>query len=155
MAEVPEISPADLAELIERMDEAAAAYIRGDIRHYLSLFDHPEDYTLMPPYGGETARGYAPTDEEIAETSRFFASGEARLDVVESYVSGNLAVLVAVERQHGVVGGSEDQDWSLRVTLVFRRSSDRWQLVHRHADALVHEMPWDLFTQIARGDFPS
>ncbi len=155
MAEVPEISPADLAELIERMDEAAAAYIRGDIRHYLSLFDHPEDYTLMPPYGGETARGYAPTDEEIAETSRFFASGEARLDVVESYVSGNLAVLVAVERQHGVVGGSEDQDWSLRVTLVFRRSGDRWQLVHRHADALVREMPWDLFTQIARGDFPS
>lgn len=153
MAEATEISPADLAELIERMDEAAGAYIRGDIRHYLSLFDHPEDYTLMPPYGGETARGYAPTDEQVEETSHFFASGEARLDVAESYVSGNLAVLVAVERQHGVVGGSEDQDWSLRVTLVFRRLDDRWQLVHRHADPLVREIPWDLFTQIARGDF--
>ncbi|WP_370617199.1 nuclear transport factor 2 family protein [Mumia qirimensis] len=114
--------------------------------------DHPADYTLMPPYGGETQRGFAPTDEEIEETSRFFESGEARLDVVESYVSGNLAVLVAVERQHGVVGGSEDQDWSLRVTLVFRRAGDRWELVHRHADALVHEIPWDLFRQIAAGD---
>ena len=49
MAEANEISPADLAEPIERMDEAAGSYIRGDIRHYLSLFDHPEDYTLMPP----------------------------------------------------------------------------------------------------------
>ena len=152
MAEGTEISPADLAELIERMDEAAASYIRGDIRHYLSLFDHPEDYTLMPPYGGETERGYAPTDAEIEETSRFFVSGEARLDVAESYVSGNLAVLVAVERQHGVVGESEDQDWSLRVTLVFRRHDDRWQLVHRHADPLVREIPWDLFTHIASGD---
>jgi ketosteroid isomerase-like protein len=152
MAETSGISPADLAELIERMDEAAAAYIRGDIRHYLSLSDHPEDYTLMPPYGGETARGYAPTDAQIEETSAFFASGEATLDVAETYVSGNLAVLVAVERQHGVVGGAEDQDWSLRVTLVFRRVGDRWQLVHRHADPLVREIPWDLFAQIARGD---
>ena len=152
MAEGNEISPAELAELIERMDEAAASYIRGDIRHYLSLFDHPEDYTLMPPYGGETERGYSPTDKEIEETSNFFVSGEARLDVVESYVADNLAVLVAVERQHGVVGESEDQDWSLRVTLVFRRRGDRWQLVHRHADPLVREIPWDLFTQIAGGD---
>ena len=152
MAEGTEISPADLAELIERMDEAAASYIRGDLRHYLSLFDHPEDYTLMPPYGGETERGYAPTDKEIEETSRFFVSGEARLDVAESYMSGNLAVLVAVERQHGVVGKSEDQDWSLRVTLVFRRRGDRWQLVHRHADPLVREIPWDLFAHIASGD---
>jgi ketosteroid isomerase-like protein len=152
MAEATEISPADLAELIERMDEAAAAYIRGDLRHYLSLFDHPPDYTLMPPYGGEVERGYAPTDEQVEETSRFFASGEARLDVAQSYVSGDLAVLVAVERQHGVVGGAPDQDWSLRVTLVFRRTGDRWQLVHRHADALVQKIPWDLFARIARGD---
>ena len=152
MAEANEISPADLAELIERMDDAAASYIRGDIRHYLSLFDHPEDYTLMPPNGGETQRGFAPTDEQIEENSRFFVSGEARLDVAESYVSGNLAVLVAVERQHGVVGGSEDQDWSLRVTLVLRRRGDRWQLVHRHADPLVREIPWELFTRIASGD---
>ena len=152
MTEATDISPADLAELIERMDEAAASYIRGDIHHYLSLFDHPEDYTLMPPNGGETERGFAPTDEQIEETSRFFVSGEARLDVAGSYVSGNLAVLVAVERQHGVVGDSGDQDWSLRVTLVLRRRGDRWQLVHRHADPLVREIPWDLFTRIAGGD---
>lgn len=151
MADATEISPADLAELIELMDEAAAAYIRGDIRHYLSLFDHPQDYTLMAPYGGETERFHAPTEEQIEQTSRFFASGEARLDVAQSYVSGDLAVLVAVERQHGVIGGAEDQDWSLRVTLVFRRLEARWQLVHRHADPLVRQIPWDLFARIASG----
>jgi ketosteroid isomerase-like protein len=149
-----EISSADLAELVARMDGAAAAYIRGDIRHYLSLFDHPADYTLMPPYGGETVRGYTPTEEDIERTSAFFVSGEARLDVAETYVSGNLAVLVAVERQHGIVGDLPDQDLSLRVTLVFRRSGERWELVHRHADALVREIPWELFVRIARGDPP-
>jgi ketosteroid isomerase-like protein len=146
-----EISQDDLAELVSRMDEAADAYIRGDIHHYLSLFDHPDDYSLMPPYGGDTSHGFEYTEEGAAETSRFFASGEATLELQASYVSGDLAVLVAVERQHGEVGGLPDQDWSLRVTLVFRRAGDRWQIVHRHADPLVQEIPFDLFASIARG----
>jgi ketosteroid isomerase-like protein len=124
------------------MDEAADAYIRGDVRRYFSLFDHPNDHTLMPPSGGNTSHGFEYTEEGAAATSRFFASGEARLEVEQSYVSGDLAVLVAIERQHGEVGGLPDQDWSLRVTLVFRRSDDRWQIVHRHADPLVKQIPF-------------
>lgn len=147
----PQITEADLSELVKRMDEAADAYIRGDIHHYLSLFDHPDDYTLMPPYGGETTHGFTYTEEGAAETSSYFASGEATLEVEQSYVSGALAVLVAVERQHGEVGGLPDQDWSLRVTLVFRRAGDRWQLVHRHADPLVQRIPFEHCAELARG----
>ncbi len=148
----PRITDADVTALVARMDEAAASYIRGDVRHYFSLFEHPDDYTLMPPYGGETRHGFTLTEEGAAETSRYFASGEASLDVEASYVSGDLAVLVAVERQHGEVGGLPDQDWSLRVTLVFRRAGDGWQLVHRHADPLVREIPFDHFARLARGE---
>lgn len=119
--------------------------------NYLSLFDHPDDYSLMPPYGGDTVHGFHPTEESIAETSRFFASGEATLELQQSYVSGDLAVSVAVERQHGEVGGFPDQDWSLRVTLVFRRACDRWELVHRHADPLVRAIPMEHCAQLARG----
>jgi ketosteroid isomerase-like protein len=151
MSREPQITSADVTELVERMDEAAGAYIRGDIRHYLSLFDHSDDYTLMPPYGGETTHGFEYTEESLDETSRFFASGEATLELQQSYVSGELAVLVAVERQHGEVGGLADQDWSLRVTLVFRRAGDRWQLVHRHADPLVQRIPFEHCAELARG----
>ena len=133
------------------MEEAADAYIRGDIHRYLGLFDHPADYTLMPPYGGETTHGFE-HDEEAAEvTSNFFASGEATLEVEQTYVSGELVVMAAVERQHGVVGGLPDQDWSLRVTIVFRRAGDRWQIVHRHADPLVRQIPFEHLGQLARG----
>jgi ketosteroid isomerase-like protein len=44
-----------------------------------------------------------------------------------------------------------DQDWSLRVTLLFRRSGDRWQLLHRHADPLVKPIPMEHCAQLARG----
>ena len=87
MTTEPRITEAELDELVSRMDEAAAAYIRGDIYHYVSLFDHADDYTLMPPYGGETRRGFELTEESAAETSRFFASGEASLELQQSYVS--------------------------------------------------------------------
>jgi ketosteroid isomerase-like protein len=65
--------------------------------------------------------------------------------------SGDLVVLVAIERQHGEVGGLPDQDWSLRVTLVFRREGTGWRLAHRHADPLVHEITAEQFASIARG----
>ena len=60
-------------------------------------------------------------------------------------------MLVAVERQHGEVGDLPHQDWSLRVTIVFRRAGDRWQIVHRHADPLVREIPFTDFAELARG----
>ncbi|NHC15917.1 nuclear transport factor 2 family protein [Motilibacter deserti] len=99
------ITADDLSALVARMTEAADAYIRplararrGDVRHYLSLFDHPSDYTLMPPYGGPTSVGF-----------------------------------------------------ELRVTLVFRRDGERWQVVHRHADPLVRAIPFEHCAQLARG----
>jgi ketosteroid isomerase-like protein len=52
-------------------------------------------------------------------------------------VFDHLAVLVAVERQHGEVGELPSQEWSLRITLVFRRGAGVWRLAHRHADPLT------------------
>jgi len=58
----------------------------------------------------------------------------------------------SIERQHGEVGGLPAQDWSLRVTLVFRRDESGWRQVHRHADALVHGIDLDQLAVLARGD---
>jgi len=104
----------------------------------------------MPPYGGETARGFD-AEAALESTPKMFRGGEADLELVESYASGDLAVLVAIERQHGEVGGMPDQDWSLRVTLVFRREGSQWWLVHRHADPLVHAITMEHMAVLARG----
>ena len=120
---------------------------------YLRLIRHADDYTLMSPFGGEPTRGFDDSEEAVDAIARFFRNGEARLEVVETYASGDLAVLVVIERQHGEVGGLPDQDLSLRVTLVFRRTSEsEWELVHRHADALVHGIDLERVTALARGD---
>jgi ketosteroid isomerase-like protein len=145
------VTDADLDELVEIMRVAASAYIGGNIRRYFDLMQHADDFTLMDPFGGETARETMPSDERIAALEELFKGGECTLEVVQAYASGNLAVLVAVEHQHGEVGDYPAQDWSLRVTLAFRREGSVWRLVHRHADALVHPITFDRLAELARG----
>ena len=141
----------ELAELIQRTTEAAKAYIRGDMRTYFTLMRHTDDYTLMTPFGGEPQRGFDTSPERLEALERFFQGGEAELEVVQTYTSGDLVVLVVIERQHGEVGGLPDQDWSLRVTWVFRRDGAEWRQVHRHADPLVHGISLEQLAALARG----
>jgi len=82
-----------------------------------------------------------------------FRGGETNVEVVETYTARDLVVLVVIERQHGTVGDLPDQDWSLRVTWVFRRTAESdWELVHRHADALVHAIDHERLGALARGE---
>ncbi len=142
----------ELAAVVSRAAEAASALIRGDARSYFTLVRHADDFTLMSPYGGEPSRGFDDSDAALEALARFFRSGEATLEVVESYASGDLAVLVLVEHQHGEIGDLPAQDLSLRVTLVFRRSAEsEWQLVHRHADPLVHGIGLEELAKLLRG----
>lgn len=145
------VTDEELAELIQRIAIAAKAYIRGDMRTYFSLIKHADDYTLMSPFGGEVTRGFDTSPERLEALSRYFRSGEAELELVQTYTSGDLVVLVVIERQHGQVGGLPDQDWSLRVTWVFQRDGSEWRQVHRHADPLVHGISLEQLAALARG----
>ncbi len=142
---------APVADLVRRTERAAAALIRGDIDAYLGLIRHADDYTLMQPFGGAPTRGFDLRPEHLAELARFFKGGESTLELTQSYASGDLVVLVLIERQHGEVGGLPDQDWSLRVTQVYRRSGGDWELVHRHADPLLRPIAIDRAAALARG----
>ncbi|WP_432889940.1 YybH family protein [Kribbella sp. CA-245084] len=139
-------------ELIRMAQESAEAYLAGDLDAYASVLSHADDFTLMPPFGGPTRSGFVLDDETREATRNTFRGGEVEVEVDASYVTDELAVLAVVERQRGVVGELPEQDWSLRVTLAFRRDGEHWNLVHRHADALVHTIGWRTLSQLARGD---
>jgi ketosteroid isomerase-like protein len=131
------ITKQELADLIQRTEEANSAFMRGDVGRYLALITHADDFTLMAPFGGEPTRGFDTSKERLDGLARYFRAGTLELELVQTYASGDMAVLVIIERQRGEVGGLPEQDWSLRVTLVYRREGPEWQLVHRHADPLV------------------
>jgi ketosteroid isomerase-like protein len=144
------ITDEELAELVRRTEEATSAFMRGDMRRYLELTPHARGFTLMNPFGGEPTR-YDNRAESLARVAGYFKGGEAKLELVEAHASGDIVVLVMIERQHGEVGGLPDQEWSLRVTQVYRREDAEWRLVHRHADPLVRNIGLERSAAIARG----
>ena len=142
----------DLDGLAGRARAAAVAFLNGRMDEYAALFPHAPDFTLFPPFGGGPRHGFDDSPQALAETARFFGGGEADVEVVAAHADGDLAVLAVVERQHGVVGGLPDQDWSLRVTMVFRRDDAGWRLLHRHADVLTHSLGLPVVAALARGE---
>ena len=144
------VMEAEIGELVRRTEEATTAFMNGDMVRYLALTGHAPGFSLMNPFGGEATR-YEDRRESLLAAASFFKSGEAMVELVRAEASGDLLVLVMIERQHGEVGGLPDQDWSLRVTQVYRRESGEWLLVHRHADPLVHRIGLEQAAALARG----
>jgi hypothetical protein len=83
------VTDGDVTDLVRSTAEAASAYIRGDIQRYLELIKHGDDFTLMAPYGGEARRGFD-VEQALETTPKMFRGGEAELDLVKSYASGDI-----------------------------------------------------------------
>ena len=141
----------EVAQLVLRTEEQAEAFMRGDMTRWAALARLADDFTLMQPFGGPASHGFDDSPEHLAELAGYFRNGGGTLEVAKSYASRDLIVLVMIERQHGEVGGLPDQDWPLRVTQVYRRNGQDWQLAHRHADPLVHWIGLEKAAALARG----
>ena len=145
------VDKTEVTELIERTKVAEVVWLRGDMRGYLSLIAHSDDYTLMAPFGGEPRRGFDRSSARLEKLSRFFRGGDGTVEVVETYASGALVVLAMIARLRGTVGDLPEQVWPLRITQVYRRDSPGWRLVHRHADLLLREISLEQAAALARG----
>jgi ketosteroid isomerase-like protein len=127
----------EVADLVLRATQAHAALMQGDLGRYRVSITLADDFTLMSPFGGKPTRGADLSAERWVSIARFFRNGrDSSLELVQAYRSADMVVLAAIERTHVEVGGLAGQNWSLRVTLVFRKEKDQWVLAHRHADPL-------------------
>ena len=125
--------------------------MRGDLDRYRSSITTTDDFTLMAPFGGKPTRAPDLSSERWESIARFFRNGrDSTLEVVQAYRSATMVVIAAIERTHVEVGGLAGQDWSLRVTLVFRKEKEEWMLAHRHADPLVEGISLEQAAVLAR-----
>ncbi|MEQ1950822.1 YybH family protein [Mesorhizobium yinganensis] len=145
-------SEAILADIVQRTEEQATAFMAGDITRWASLIQLSDDFTLMQPFGGPTSHGFDDSPEHLAELAAYFRNGGGGLELIQSYVTVDMTVLVMIERQFGEVGGLPSQEWSLRVTQVYRRDGSVWRLVHRHADPLTKKISLEKAAALARGE---
>jgi ketosteroid isomerase-like protein len=137
-------------ELIHHSEAANAALMRGDVERWQALLPRTSDFTLMAPMGGAPTHEAQITQQTIDAMSRFFRNGTLTQEVVQTYATDDMVVLVTIERSHVEVGGLPAQDWALRATLVYRREENEWRLAHRPADPLVARISVEQSAMLAR-----
>jgi ketosteroid isomerase-like protein len=136
------MAASDLDSAIGQSHMAVAGIFRGDPTAAKELFSERDDVTLGNPFG-PYARGRREVEETLARAASNYRDGELTgTELVASYVSGDLACVVEVERGRAKVGGgTELLPLALRVTSIFRVEQATWKLVHRHADPITTPRP--------------
>lgn len=143
---------ADVVDLLVKRSELQAnLFDNGEVEEWWAMVGLSPDFSLFEPFGGFARHGFDPTPEHLAALAANFRNGSCTLELQQSYASEDMMVLVYIERQTGEVRGLPNQDWSLRVTQVFRRNGMGWDLVHRHADPLVRSIDLDVTAALASG----
>jgi ketosteroid isomerase-like protein len=132
----------DVDELIEQFHLAQGELIKGNPEPVKKLTSNRDDVTLANPLG-PPAHGW---DEVAAATDRAaaqFRDGEnIGFEVIEKYVTPELAYVLRIERAKAKVGGREDvTSIALRATMIFRPEDGEWKVVHRHADPITTPQP--------------
>jgi len=148
------VNEADLEELVVLVDRGRQSWIDGTFGYGDGLdVAQDDDMTIFAPFGGEAGRGSGLQDRQ-QQAARLFHGGTGACEVVKTIVSGDVVVLVLVERNESVSvdGSDEPQPWVLRTTQVFEKRNEGWVRLHRHADPLImRRSPADTF-DLARGD---
>jgi ketosteroid isomerase-like protein len=126
----------DLDQVIEQYHQALGEFMKGDSEPVWKLHSHREDVTLANPRGG-IAHGWEQVAKRMKDVASGRREGEASFEIVEKYVTTELACVVEMERAKAKFGASEDAtSYALRATILFRREDGTWKVAHRHADPM-------------------
>jgi ketosteroid isomerase-like protein len=128
----------DVDELIEQFHLAQGEVVKGNPEPVKRLVSHRDDVTLANPLG-PPVRGWEQVAEATERATSQFRDGEiVGYEIIEKYVTPELAYVVEIERGEAKVGGREETTpWALRATMIFRPEDGEWKVVHRHADPIT------------------
>ena len=140
-----EVSDDDVRKLVLELNRGGVAWVNGRTEKVGT--DHmaqAPDMTIFGPFGGDVSTNSPELEARQAQMSAKFLSGTAKYELRKAMASGDLLVLVMVERcEVTFEGHSQPQPWVLRTTQVFKRDGDRWLRLHRHADPLIKRRSFD------------
>jgi ketosteroid isomerase-like protein len=131
----------EFADFLDTIDAAQHVFAQGCADAFKALWLHSDEVTLCGGHGGVVERGWHSVAARLDWASSTYRDGTRRNEIISGSVDGNFAYVVRNEIIEGRIGGSLDQVRQvLRVTMVFRRASDGWRIVHRHGDSQIEAL---------------
>jgi hypothetical protein len=130
----------DLLQTVERVREVSQQYLNGDPEPFQGCWSHEEDVTIFGAWGAYE-QGWEQVGPRLAWGAERYREGKTEFELLAHSESGDLAYTVWIERGEARVSGLEERrPMALRVTQIYRRIADSWQIIHRHADAVVEKI---------------
>jgi len=123
-------------EFLVRMDAAQRELQQGKAEPYKALWSHSDDVTLSGGFGGKIEKGWANVAGRLDWVAKQFSNGNNRIDRLVSTARGDLAYVVQSEHiEFELPGMNSRSTKDYRVTMVFRKESGGWKIIHRQADS--------------------
>jgi ketosteroid isomerase-like protein len=134
---------ADWSAFMAKLEAAEVEFASGRPESFKALWSHTSDVTLFGALGGPIEVGWDNVAARLDWGSSNYAEGVRSRQEISLSVGANFAYLVQNETIDASIGARADErsKQELRVTMVFRRESDGWRIVHRHADSQMSTWP--------------
>ena len=122
--------------MLSRVDAAQLELQNGRPAAFKSLWSRADDITLSGGFGGTIEKGWEQISRRLDWVGTQFSKGSHHIERLVASESGDLGYVVQIEhiRYHAPEQAQESRR-DYRVTMVFRRESAGWRIVHRQADS--------------------
>jgi hypothetical protein len=127
-------------QLLTQGEDASRRWMNGDSTGYANLMAHTDRFTIFGPLGGPSPIGWSEgfARAQAAGARQFRGGISSTVELVQSYVSDSLIVVVKIERNRVRIAGREQpEEWVERSTEVYMHQGSEWKIVHRHSDPLI------------------
>ena len=125
----------DFRAMLAKVDVAQLELQNGRPAAFKALWSHADDITLSGGFGGTIEKGWEQISRRLDWVGTQFSKGSNNIERLVANESGDLGYVVQVERlRFHVPGQAQESRRDYRVTMVFRRESEGWRIVHRQAD---------------------
>lgn len=119
-----------------KLETAQAEFARGRPGDFKALWSHCDDATICGGLGGGVDLGWDKVAARLDWASANYTDGARTWQEISGTVGSDFAYLVQLETiDFRVAGRTDTIHQVLRSTMVFRRESDGWRILHRHADS--------------------
>lgn len=126
----------ELQALLAKVDSAQLELQNGQPAAFKALWSHADDITLSGGFGGTIEKGWEQISRRLDWVGAQFSKGTNTIERIAANSSGDLAYVVQVEHlRFRVPGQAKESMRDYRVTMLFRRESAGWRIIHRQADS--------------------
>ena len=131
---------AEFEAILEKVDAAQLELQNGKADAFKALWSHGNDITLSGGFGGTVEKGWDAISYRLDWVAGQFSGGTHTHERVVANVSGDLGYVVQLEHlRFKAPADGKEMTRDYRVTMIFRRESDGWRLIHRQADAQMQK----------------